>query len=491
MNAAKRIASHAARSALGIAAILVATVGVAAPAHADNPAMLVKIDAGGDSYVSKPLVLPLNKAAIIELPTNAADVLVSQPDVVDAVVRTSRKVYLLGRSVGQTNAFFFDEKGEQILNLEIRVERDLDVLSEMMHRFMPSARIEVEAVNDNIILAGAVDSSIDADRARDLAARFIGEPERVMSMLTIRANEQVMIKVRVAEMQRTLVKQLGLDVNGALAVENSLFEFASTSPLALPSGLSGGLASGIDIGGFLRNFNFEIDALERVGLVRTLAEPTLTAISGEGASFLAGGEFPLARALDQNGNAIFELQPFGVSLGFKPVVLSGGRISLEVATEVSEIAEENSQTIQSAPILDPVTGAVIGTSTLTVPGLNVRRTETTVELPSGGSIVLAGLLQQDMRQSLEGVPGVKDVPVLGQLFRSRDYQNDVTELVIMATPYLVKPTSRDKLTDGAEDFVPPSDAETILLGRLNAVYGNADANPNGPRLKGPIGFILD
>ncbi|MEL6365387.1 MAG: type II and III secretion system protein family protein [Pseudomonadota bacterium] len=480
------VKTAAARAALALAGLC-----AAGAAHAENPAMLVKIDAGGESYVSKPLVLPLNKAAIIELPSNAADVLVSQPEVVDAVVRTSRKVYLLGRQVGQTNAFFFDESGEQILNLEIRVERDLDALSDMMRRFIPTGRIELEAVNDNIVLAGAVDSSIDADRARDLAARFVGEAERVMSMLTIRANEQVMIKVRVAEMQRSLVKQLGLDVEGALSVEDSLFEFANSSPLTIPNGLSAGFQNPLNIGGFLRNFNVEIDALERVGLVRTLAEPTLTAISGEGATFLAGGEFPLARGLDQNGNAIFELQPFGVSLGFKPVVLSGGRISLEVATEVSEISQENAQTISSAPILDPVTGELIGTSLITVPGLNVRRTETTVELPSGGSIVLAGLLQQDLRQTLEGVPGVKDLPVLGQLFRSRDYLNDVTELVIMATPYLVKPVNRGELTDGTEGFVPASDAETLLLGRLNAVYGNANENPDGPRLQGPVGFVLD
>ena len=472
----------------GLAAGLAVSFGGAA--HADNYAMLVKIDPGGESYVSRPLVLPLNKAAIVELPADAVDVLVSQPTVVDAVVRSSRRVYLLGLTVGQTNAFFFDENGDQILNLEIQVERDLDGLSDMISRFLPTSRVELEAVNDNVILRGAVDSSAHADRVRDLASRFIGDPEKVMSMLTVRANEQVMIKVRVAEMQRNLIKQLGLDTSGTLTLEDGLFSFDQSSPISLNNGFSGALAP-LDVGGFLRGLSLEVQALERVGLVRTLAEPNLTAISGEGASFLAGGEFPIPSSLDQNGNLVFEFKKFGVSLGFKPIVLSSGRISLEVSTEVSELATENAVVIQSAPIIDPETGSVIGTTAQTIPSLNVRRAETTVELPSGGSVVLAGLLQEDLRRTIEGVPGIKDVPVLGQLFRSRDYQNDITELVIMATPYLVKPTSGDALTDPARDYVPASEAETILLGRLNAVYGNVDQNPAGPRLKGPIGFIVD
>jgi len=476
-----------------LAALSACAAYFAAPAatFADNYAMLVKIDPGGESYVSRPLVLPLDKAAIIELPADAADVLVSSPEVVEAVARTSRRVYLLGLKVGQTNAFFFDAAGDQILNLEIRVERDLDALHEMIGRFIPNARIELEAVNDNVVVRGAVDSSADADRALDLAARFIGDPDKVMSMLTVRANEQVMIKVRVAEMQRTLIKQLGLDASGALSIEGSLFEFNRRSAVSITDGLVGGLQNPIDIGGFLRNFDVEFDALERVGLVRTLAEPNLTSISGEAASFLAGGEFPIPSSLDQNGNLLFEFKKFGVSLGFKPVVLSSGRISMEVATEVSELAVENSVVIQSAPILDPVTGEVVGTTAQTIPSLNVRRAETTVELPSGGSIVLAGLLQEDMRQTIEGVPGLKDVAVLGQLFRSRDFQNDVTELVIIATPYLVKPTGRSELTDAVADYVPPSEAEAILLGRLNSVYGNRDERTDGPRLEGPIGFIVD
>ncbi len=221
-------------------------------------------------------------------------------------------------------------------------------------------------------------------------------------------------------------------------------------------------------------------ALERDGILRTLAEPNLTAISGESAKFLAGGEFPVPTSRDRDGNVQLEFKPFGVGLNFTPVVLSEGRISLKISTEVSELSSDGAFVLQG-----------VGGDGVTVPGLKVRRAETTLELPSGGSLVMAGLLSDTMRQNIDGVPGVKDVPVLGQLFRSRDYQKNETELVVIVTPYLVDPTSRKNLALPTDGFAPASDMDTILMGRLNATYGARGAEPGDKSLQGPVGFVVD
>ena len=488
----------------------------AAPVNAAS----VRIDTGGDSKVSQSIILPLNKAAIVELPKAASDVLVSQPSIVDAVVRSPRRVYLLGLSVGQTNAFFFDGQGRQILNLEIQVERDLDALTDLYSRLMPNTRITAEAINDTIILRGMVDNSVEAINAAEIAGRFIGDNEKVISMVSIRDREQVMLKVRIVEMSRSVLKQLGVDTSGVATLSNATLNLAANT---LATGGSGGGFSGTARRLFGQNdassLDFSFQALERVGLVRTLAEPNLTAISGEAASFLAGGEFPIPVAQDDDVTTI-EFKEFGVGLGFTPVVLNKGRINLKISTEVSELTSENGFSISSGTTTtvtpsdeeefvlidqdgdgtmefvenpnfsgDDVT--TISTPGLVIPGLAVRRAKTTVELPSGGSLVMAGLLQEDMRRTINGIPGLKDTPVLGQLFRSRDYQSDESELVIIVTPYLVDPTHKDQLTDPAKGFVPASDLQTIFLGRMASAYGLHDRNVEDKTLQGPLGFILD
>jgi pilus assembly protein CpaC len=232
-----------------------------------------------------------------------------------------------------------------------------------------------------------------------------------------------------------------------------------------------------------------LKALERTGLVRTLAEPNLTAISGESAKFLAGGEFPVPVSRDRDGNVQIEFKPFGVGLGFTPVVLSEGRISLKISTEVSEITSENSFVSQGGSITDD-NGLTVTIPGITIPGLRVRRAETTVELPSGGSMVMAGLLQQTMKQNIDGIPGLKNLPILGALFQSRDFQMGETELVIIVTPFLVEPTSMDALSSPTDGFTPPSDAEAVLLSHMNATYGpRGQGQPKGV-IKGPIGFIV-
>ncbi len=442
-------------------------------------ARLVKIDQGGVGQVSRSIVLGLNKAAIVELPVAARDVLVSNPAIVDAVVRTNRRTYLIGLAVGQTNAFFFNESGQQILNLEIRVARDLAGLRESLRQYFPKARIDVESINDHVVLSGMVASASDASKAQDFAARYIGgDKEHVLNMLGIEGKEQVMLKVTVAEMQRSVIKQLGVNLSSAASFGDFALQLSTSNSFSVQGGSLGGLTAepsynGDDLQGAIR-------ALERDGILRTLAEPNLTAISGESAKFLAGGEFPVPTSRDRDGNVQLEYKPFGVGLNFTPVVLSEGRISLKISTEVSELSSEGAYVIQGTD-----------GDGITVPGLKVRRAETTLELPSGGSLVMAGLLSDSMRQNIDGVPGVKDVPVLGQLFRSQDYQKNETELVVIVTPYLVDPTSRKNLALPTDGFAPASDMDTILMGRLNATYGARGAAPGNNSLQGPVGFVVD
>ena len=448
----------------------------------------VSIDTGGNSDYSRAIVLPLNKAAIIDLPQSASDVLVSQPTIVDAVVRTPRRVYLLGLSVGETNAFFFDGQGRQILNLEIRVERDLDAVRDLLGRLMPESRITLEPVNDNIVIRGSVASNAEAINAQTVVERFIGDETKILNMLSIRDQDQVMLKVRIVEMQRQLMKQLGLSTNGTITLDDVSIGFAAQNALQTGSGFSGttGFPGGI---GDLTNLDLAFQALESNGLVRILAQPNLTAISGESANFLAGGEFPVPVGQD-NGVLTIEFKEFGVGLGFTPLVLDRGRINLKVATEVSDLTTDNSISVPG-PLVANGQGGFVQSTALQIPGLIIRRANTTVELPSGGSLMMAGLLQEDMRSTIEGVPGLKDVAVLGQLFRSREFENNQTELVIIATPYLVKSTHESNLTDPNAGFVPASDLQSILTGKTHVAFGNAaDGKPNRG-LQGPLGFILD
>lgn len=442
-------------------------------------ARLVKIDQGGVGQVSRSIVLGLNKAAIVELPVAARDVLVSNPAIVDAVVRTNRRTYLIGLAVGQTNAFFFNESGQQILNLEIRVARDLAGLRESLRQYFPKARIDVESINDHVVLSGMVASASDASKAQDFAARYIGgDKEHVLNMLGIEGKEQVMLKVTVAEMQRNVIKQLGVNLSSAASFGDFALQLATSNSFSVQGGSLGGLTAEPSYNG--DGLQGAIRALERDGILRTLAEPNLTAISGESAKFLAGGEFPVPTSRDRDGNVQLEFKPFGVGLNFTPVVLSEGRISLKISTEVSELSSEGAYVLQGTD-----------GDGVTVPGLKVRRAETTLELPSGGSLVMAGLLSDSMRQNIDGVPGVKDVPVLGQLFRSQDYQKNETELVVIVTPYLVDPTSRKNLALPTDGFAPASDMDTILMGRLNATYGARGAAPGDSSLQGPVGFVVD
>lgn len=471
--------------------------GKAAAKPRPAPSQTLRIRAGGSGPHSQHIILGINKAVIIELPEDARDVLVSNPAVVDAVVRTPRQVYLVGMAAGPTNAFFFTSSGKQILNLEIRVERDMPELKRIIERNIKGSDVTVETINDSVVLNGTVKNAGDAAAAREMAIRYVsdaGKPlqrDSVVNRVGIRGGDQVMVKVRVAEMQRSLAKQLGVDLRAVFDVGGNVpLNLISSNPFSL-LGQALSSSQAFRVGNIAAAGNAvegSLKAFERTGLIRTLAEPNLTAVSGESAKFLAGGEFPVPVARDRDGNVQIEFKPFGVGLGFTPVVLSEGRISLKISTEVSEITGENAFVAQGGLALND-SGSLIQLPGLTIPGLRVRRAETTVELPSGGSMVMAGLLQNSMKQNIDGIPGLKNLPIIGALFQSRDFQAGQTELVVIVTPYLVEPTAPQNLASPVDGFVQASDAETILLSRLNAVYGAKGKQPQGS-LKGPIGFIV-
>lgn len=493
--AAMKISNKSVRALTAFGAALAMTLATALqPAAAQRGNKEVHIDTGGQSAVSKSIILPLDKAAIVELPLPAADVLVSQPSVVDAVIRSPRRVYLLGLTTGQTNAFFFDSRGRQILNLEIVVERDMDALSNLLSRVLPNARIELESISDTVVLRGTAQNASEVANATLLAQRFVEDEAKVVNLIAMREPDQVMLKVRIVEMQRQMMRQLGVSTSGTVQLDNLAFNLATGGFAG--GGLSGDtanvtqpIAANRNPLGDLVELDAELQALETNGLIRVLAEPNLTSLSGESARFLAGGEFPVPVGQD-DGVISIEFKEFGVGLGFSPVVLSKGRINLEVNTEVSEVTTDNAFFVPGATTVDE-NGNLITTTGLAIPGLSVRRANTTVELPSGGSLVMAGMLQEDMRQSIEGVPGVKDVPVLGSLFRSREYQNSETELVIIVTPYLVEPTHESDLVTPDKGFVPASETESLIMGRMMARYGLAGAGVQEASLQGPMGFILD
>jgi len=465
----------------------------------DDSPHIISVSTRSGAPVHQRLTLSLNKAAIVEIDADARDVLVSDPEIVDAVVRTPRRIFLLAQKSGQTNAFFFDAAGRQLLSLDIRVEKDVTDLAALINTSFPGAAVKVTAMNDNIVLSGRVGNALQSTRAQDIAGRFAGDPTKVVNMLQIADGQQVMLKVRVAEVQRQIAKQLGIDLSGALVTGGIPISAATSNPYGLLgqalSDLSGGqfgqvctpTNAGTCTGG-PNNVQAKLKALETVGLVHTLAEPNLTAVSGETAKFLAGGEFPVPAGRDSQGNVSVVFKQFGVGLSFTPVVLSSGRISLQLSTEVSELTNTGAFTLQGGSTVDPTTGIATASAGLTIPALTVRRAETTVELPSGGSFAVAGLMQHTTKQQLDAFPGLKDMPVLGALFRSRDFQNNETELVVMVTAYLVSPTQEAKLASPTDGFVAPTDLETILLGRVNAVYEKGKPAVTAPQ--GPVGYIV-
>lgn len=419
----------------------------------------------------------MGKGLVIDLPGEIKDVLVGDPKIANAVVRTSRRAYIIGVAVGQTNVYFFDAYGVQLMAFDIAVKRDLNGIRADLRKALPEALIQVEGLGANgIILNGSAASQAESQRAYDIAVGLVGDG-KVVNNLVIRERDQVMLKVTVAEVKRDVIKQLGIDLNGS--VSNGMHTVTFNNPSSFP--INQPLSSN-NITLNSHGVQASLRAMERAGIVRTLAEPTLTAISGESADFLAGGEFPVPTGSTCNPpgsnqcTVSVTFKKFGVGLSFTPVVLSEGRISLRVLSEVSELSSD---------------GAV-QTGAITVPSLTVRRAQTTVELPSGGSLAMAGMIQAQTKQQLNGIPGLMNLPVLGTLFKSRDFINHQSELVILVSPYVVRAVAQKDLSKPDDGYADASDAATILLGRFNRLYGVP--GKNGPRREGyygDIGFILD
>ncbi len=493
---------------IGLRLALALAVGIAAslaplPATARN-----RLNPTALNPDAQRITMGVGKSTIIDLDQDAAEIFVANPAVANAIVRTARKIYIIGAGPGQTTLFALDKQGREIASYEISIGRDVGELTQILRVALPGSRIVVRTVGDSLILTGEVNSAEEAQRAADMAEGFVkqvnatgGAPGAgganagmVVNSLTIRGRDQVMLKVTISEMRRDIAKQLGISssswgaltqynpfsINGPLSAGSAVFGDGTAAPTSTQLNINSG-----------NGLKATLQAFERYGVNRTLAEPTVTAISGESAKFFVGGEFPYSTGLicgavgaatvaggtsstsQCSSGAAFK--PYGISLRFEPVVLSEGRILLHVGTEVSD--------------LDFTHGAIVGG--VSTPGLLSRNNETTIELPSGGSIATAGLIQQKSLQVINGLPGLLNIPILGTLFRSRDYQKSETELMIIVTPIIVKPVAASALAKPDDGFTDASDPQAYLLGRMNKLY----ATPGNPQARrdyhGRVGFIQD
>ena len=470
------------RTALLVALLLafgLAASGRAPAADQGQQVIQVAASDAGSRFVP----LGVGKSVVIDLPRDVKDVLVADPKIANAVIRSARRAYIIGSTVGQTNVFFFDHSGQQIIGLDIAVTRDLNGLRGAIRLALPTSDIRVEGLGQGVVLSGTVASPLEAQTAFDIASRLVDDGQKVVNGITVQGRDQVTLKVTVAEVQRDVIKQLGIDLSGTVGSGSSVFSFVNLTPFPA-NGQP--LVAANNITTQFNSIRTTLRAMERAGVIRTLAEPALTAISGESANFLAGGEFPVQAGVTCSGagptqSCIQQVlwKKFGVSLSFTPVVLSEGRISLKVMTEVSELSSEAALETQGQA---------------TIPSIRTRRADTTLEIPSGGSLVMAGMIQEQTKQQINGLPGLMQVPVLGTLFRSRDFVNRQTELVVIVTPYAVRAVAPRNLSRPDDGFADASDPETILLGRLNRIYGVAKPKTQHVQqntYRGNYGFILD
>ena len=393
------------------------------------------------------LALGIDKSVVIDLPRDIKDVLVANPKIANAVVRSANRAYIIGAGVGQTNIVFFDSAGQQIAAYDIAVTRDLNGIRAALKQAIPNGVIQVEGLGEGVMLTGSVATAIEAQQATDLATRLTGSPDKVVNSIAVRGRDQVMLRITVAEVQRDIIKQLGVDLSANLNYGTAVVNFNNVNPFTANNGaLSANNATTASFGGAVPSVTATVRAMERAGIVRTLAEPNLTAISGEPATFLAGGEFPVPSGVTCTGGVCtpsVTFKKFGILLNFTPVVMTEGRISLKVMTEVSEVSGDNAILING----------------FAVPSIKTRRVESTLEIPSGGSLAMAGLIQEQTKQAINGLPGMAQLPVLGTMFRSRDYVNRQTELMVLVTPYVVRAVAQKDLSrpdDGFADAYRPA-----------------------------------
>ncbi|MHA6689899.1 type II and III secretion system protein family protein [Devosia sp. A449] len=462
----RRLALLLAAPALGFGLLLLPTV----PAMALGETH-VAISAAAYGSTRK-FEVEINKTVLVDLPAGAAEVIVSQPGVAAAIMRTRTRALIQGITGGDTNIFFLDDSGRTIAVLDVKVMEEPsqigNALQVALARIIPGSNIRVESVTlggdtNRVVLTGNVLSGEDRDRASAVAVQFAGAPENVANILDVSGAQQVMLQVTVSEVKRSIAKQFGINLGAVFNVgTTNLLNFANTmidpeNPHAANAGFQ---SNGNGITAAIR-------ALEGRGALRVLAQPTLTAISGEPATFLAGGELPYTTFDEENGKLTRTVQfkPYGVELSFTPVVKSNGTIALKVDTSVSEPKADMS--------------------------ISKRQASTSVELPSGMTLSIGGLLEERTSQQVDQFPWLGDIPILGALFRSRDFQTEQTELVILVTPYLVAPSPGNSIPVPTDRSTVASDAESIFLGRLENMYGVGRTGEMRGSFSGSVGFVLD
>jgi len=487
---------------------------VSAALLAIAPASTVRAAEGDDfarmgamsDATAQPLQMGVGQSVIRDLPEEAGEIYVGDPNVANAIVRSARRVYISGVANGQTSIFALARDGRRIAVIQVSVGRNVAELSNLLNTAIPGNQIHVRTVENTIILTGSVASAEEAQKALDIANGFVNDsaasgppatsisisngssgagpgassgsggkasnsaPGKVINALTIRGADQVSLRVTVAEIRRDIIKQLGVNLSGS--GPNGSFNLDN------PFAINGAVATSEGVLNWVKgsqSLSANLQAFERQGVAHTLAEPTVTAVSGETAKFLAGGTVPILNSVQcqpvcQYG---FIQQPYGVTLNFTPIVLSPGRIQLRIATEVTDI--------------DPSTQVTF--SGITIPGFRTRSNTTTVELPSGGSIASAGLISTQTEQAINGFPALMNLPVLGALFRSRDYQRNETELLITVTPYIVHSVDPNQVVRPDQNFQDASDPQTWFLGRVNRIYSTSQSLQPMPGYAGKIGFI--
>lgn len=417
--------------------------------------------------VSSSLSVPMNRAVVVESDEPFAELSIANPGIADISTLSDRTIYVLGKAPGRTTLTLLAPDGTLIANVEVQVSPDITEFKERLRQILPGENIEVRTANDGIVLSGTVSSASALDRALDLANRYA--PDRISNLMSVGGTQQVMLKVRFAEMQRSVTKSLSTSLGfggelagtgigaglafgtGNLTGGTSFSGSTVGNPLGVASNNDRAGAFGFGLGTGALQFQVMLEALENKGMVRTLAEPNLTALSGQRARFLAGGEYPVP-VQDEDGGVFIDYKPFGVELEFTPRVVDGDIINLELNAAVSALDN----------------AASFGSGNFTVNSFKRRETSTTVEMRDGQSFAIAGLLQDDFRDLNGQVPWLGDIPILGALFRSVDYERSQSELVIIITPHLVTPTRGEALALPTDRIRPPSEADLFLYGRTAA-----------------------
>jgi pilus assembly protein CpaC len=489
--------------AICVAAALVA-IAPASTARASDGDDFARMGAISDA-ASQPLQLGVGQSVIRDLPEDAGEIYVGDPNVANAIVRTAKRIYISGVANGHTSIFALAKDGRRIAFFQVSVGRAIGELTSLLNVAIPGNDIRVRTVENTIILTGSVASAEEAQKALDIASGFVndspvssgsgasnsnsngssgggGAPSaaagksptspqgKVVNALTIRGADQVSLRVTIAEIRRDIVKQLGVNLSGT----GPNGSFALDPPFAI----NGAVATSEATLNWFKgsgSLSANLQAFERQGVAHTLAEPTVTAVSGETAKFLAGGTIPILNNVQCNPTCQYGFiqQPYGVTLNFTPVVLSPGRIQLRIATEVTDIDCAKQITF----------------SGLSIPGFRTRNNTTTVELPSGGSIASAGLISTQTEQAINGLPALMNLPVLGALFRSRDYQRSETELLVVVTPFIAHAIDPSQVVRPDQNFQDASDPQTWFLGRVNRIYSTSQSLQPMPGYAGKIGFI--